>query len=235
MNTANRIIALDQLQTGDVLLCVLRGRLAAKVAQNTGSNYTHAGLCYSDTDVVDVALGGIQKSAAADFVAGTEYVAVFRNPRIWSKNRVLALRHFLDTAIERCLKYDRKGASTFVERKEGHQLTLLAKLYEHFEKGLQPINHNKLEYICSELVVAALIEIGYIQTSAAIAYQCDTYSPGDLGHDATFGFFVGYLKPENTGEIPTNDEFANKVTLGELILTEQSMMKDDSTAKADPI
>jgi hypothetical protein len=231
MNPNARIMALNQLQTGDVLLCVMGGRLAAKVEHNTESKYTHAGICYNEVEVVDVTLGGIQKAPAAQFVAGSEYVAVFRNPYIWNQNRVQAFHRFMDNAINARRKYDRTGARTFAERKEDHKLTLLAKLYEHFENGLQPVDHNKLKYICSELVVAAFIEIGFIQPSAAIAYQCDTYSPGDLGRDPTFGFFVGYLKPETTEEIPADDEFANKVTLGELKIAEDDMIQEILTGR----
>jgi hypothetical protein len=218
MSPTDRIIAVDQLRTGDVLLCVLAGRLASKVEHHTGSKYTHAGICYNEAEVVDVTLAGIRKSGALAFVEGKEYVAVFRNPYIWNQGRVEALRQFLDSALTQQIGYDKSGARTFVERKADHDLTLLAKIHEHFEQGLQPVDHKKLEYICSELVVAAFIEIGYIQPSAAIVYQCDTYSPGDLGHDPTFGFFVGYLRPKNTGEIPADDEFARNVTLGELTM-----------------
>jgi hypothetical protein len=231
MNPIDRIINLNQLQTGDVLLCVIGGRLAEKVEHNTGSKYTHAGICYSAAEVVDVTFGGIQKTAAAEFVAGSEYVAVFRNPYIWNQKRVQAFHHFLDNAISASLSYDRTGARTFAERKEDHQLTLIDKLYEHFEKGLQAVDHRKPKYICSELVVAAFIEIGFILPSAAITYQCDTYSPGDLGRDPTFGFFVGYLKPETTKEIPKDDEFANKVTLGELKMAEDGLMQELLTGR----
>jgi hypothetical protein len=227
MNTTKKIVEFNQLQAGDVLLCVISGNTAEKVESITGSKYTHAGICYSKLEVVDMTLGGIQKTGISEFVANSEYIAIFRNPHIWNQGRVQKFHSFLDTAIDARLKYDKRGAVTFADRKKEHQWGLHGKLYKHFEEGLQPQDHKKLKYICSALVVASFIEIGFIQPSAAIAYQPDTLSAGDLGRDPTFGYFVGYLKSANSGEIPDDDEFANNFTLDELAIAEQDLVSEN--------
>jgi len=232
MNPSNRIIDISELKPGDLLLCVMSGNTAQQVEQATGSKYTHAGICYDSEQVVHMTLRGIRKHSASQLLNSSQYIAIFRNPYIWSPERLQAFRQFLDDALANRRRYDMHAAETFEFRRDEHRLNLLAKLYDHFENGLSPDNHNKLQYICSDLVVAAFVEIGFIQPSAAIVYKGDAYSAGDLGRDPTFGFFVGYLKPEGTEGIPVDDEFANKVTLGDLTVVANDMMLEQLTGRA---
>jgi hypothetical protein len=52
--------------------------------------------------------------------------------------------------------------------------------------------------------------------SAAVAFQSNVYSPGDLGNESTFGTFVGYLCSDNEQAIPEDDEFFHRSTYGEV-------------------
>ncbi len=221
-----RIIDPNTLEPGDLLLCVMPGTVAEQVEQVTGSKYTHAGICYNSAEVVHMSVRGIKKEPVSRLLESSQRIAVLRNPYIWSVKRVEALKQFLDDALANRRRYDMEAAQKFETRKDEHRINLLARLHDHFENGLQPENHSKLRYICSDLVVAAFIEIGYIQPSAAIVYRGDTYSAGDLGRDPTFGYFVGYLKPDHSGDIPRDDEFANKVTLAELKIAEAEMIQE---------
>lgn len=224
MEAAKHIIGIDKVKIGDVLLCVMKGRMAEKVELKTGSKYTHAGICYSEDEVVDMTLDGIQKTKLSEFVADTDHVAVFRNPYIWSEDRNKELQTFLDNAITQGIKYDKRGVYTFTDRKATHQWSVHEKLLKFFEEGLQPDDHRKPKYVCSELIVASLIEIGVIDPSAAVLYKPDTYSTGDLSHDPTFGYFVGYLTPGTNDQVPDDDEFANGFTFSELIEAAKGMV-----------
>lgn len=62
-------------------------------------------------------------------------------------------------------------------------------------------------YFCSELVVAAFIAVGVIAQSAAVVITPEVFSPGDLGKEATFGGFVGYIKSSCEVEISKDDDF----------------------------
>ena len=217
----NRLINASQLKPGDVLLCVVEGDLAQRVERATESNYSHAAICYSSTEIVHVELRGIKKIPIELLVRGTKHIAVFRNPYLWRHPLyVEALKGFLDKAIQNNVRYDRGSAEELMERRADHHLTLLAKLHAHFLDGLEPQSHEKLKYICSEFIVACFTGVGFIKPNARILYQCDTYTPADLGRDPTFGFLVGYIKHGNDYEIPTNDEFAKNVTLHETQLAE---------------
>lgn len=224
MESSKRIIQAQEIQTGDVLLCVLQGRMAEKVEINTCSKYTHAGICYSEDEIVDMTIEGIQKNKISEFIADAEYVAVFRNPYIWGGDRIEKLRQFLDAAITQGVKYDKRGVYTFTDRKAEHQWNVHEKILEYFENGLQPDDHKKQKYVCSELIVASFIEIGAIDTSASVFYKPDTYSAGDLSRDPTFGHFVGYLTSEKNNPIPDDDEFARGFTFYELIEAAKGMV-----------
>jgi len=107
---------------------------------------------------------------------------------------------------------------TFLKRKQEHNRGLHNKISEYFNGNLRPkpYRNRKGQYFCSELIVDRFIAIGFISPSAAIAYQSDTFSPGDIGRDRTFGAFVGYLMPIPSGTIPEEDEFYDNPTFAEI-------------------
>ncbi len=217
----NPYINCDQLKAGDVLLCVMSGELAQQVEDATGSKYSHSAICYSSTEIVHAESRGIKKMSTEILARGSNYIAVFRNPYVWNHPAyVAALQNFLDRAVQNNAQYDVESAEGLMERRADHQLTLLAKLHEHFLNGLEPENPEKLKYICSELIVACFAGVGFIKPDARIVYQCNTFTPADLGKDPTFGFFVGYIKRRHDIQIPNNDEFTKNVTLREIQLAE---------------
>jgi hypothetical protein len=217
MTIDDKIIHLDQIQPGDVLLSVLTGNLAEKVEEHTGSRYTHASICYSPTDVVHVTLSGIEKLDIQDHVSGTVYTAAIRNPYIWNEQSIMSLQQFLDEMIEEQVGYNKRGALTQPKRLKDHKLVLLAKINEYFLNGVDAPKHKKEKYICSELVAACFLEAGGISKSAAVAFQPDTYSAGGLAKEPYFGFFLGYLTPDDSAEIPHDDEFANELMISDLL------------------
>jgi hypothetical protein len=230
MNPNELTIQSHQLMPGDVILCVIddTGRLTEKIRRETESRYTHAAICISPTEVVDVNLAGIRKITIQKLVSESVYAAVFRNKLIWNEVRIKALNQFLDQAIQSGSGYDFRSFRTFIQRNQDHQLMLLAKIKAFFEHGLSAQPHKKPDYTCSELVAACFIEVGFITLSAASVFQSDTYSPGALGRESYFGFLLGYLKPRADTVIPLADEFANNITLSELDQAEQDFLNESS-------
>ena len=226
MITTNLILELDQLEAGDLLVCVMPGTRVQQVERATQSKYTHVGICYSSTEVVHMRTSGIEMVAVSQFLRAKHRVAVLRNPHIWTSAKLQLLRGFLDNCLANHRSYDEAALDSFSARRDEHRLNLLDRLYAHFENGLPPKDHRKLEYLCSELVVAAFVEAGVIQPSAAIVYQCDTYSVGDLVRDPTFGYLLGYLKTEVRGVIPSDAEFASSMTFATWQATQKQMFEE---------
>jgi hypothetical protein len=78
---------------------------------------------------------------------------------------------------------------------------------QYFEGNLQPASQLKGAYFCSEFVAACFILTGIVEPSAAIVYDPSIVAPGELGTDATWGYFVGYVASTGNYEVPVDDEF----------------------------
>jgi hypothetical protein len=212
----DKTLDLNQLVAGDVLLCYGAGRLANKIAEQSGSKYTHAAICYSPTEAVESGGNSVAKVSITELVSRYSHVAVLRSLSAWSSQRVLVMNKFLDNIIAMNAKYNLNGVIQFVENKEIHEQTLTEQLAAYFAGELQPDSYLKEAYFCSELVAACFVVTGFIHPSAAVMYKSSTYSPGDLGKDQTFGTFVGYLVSGDASVIPEDDEFINVATFAEV-------------------
>jgi len=212
------IVQLADLQAGDILLCIGQGPRADLVASITKSKYTHAAICYSDAIIADIG-DQVQKTPTDVFIKLFRYIAVFRSPDFWPPPRVDALRAFIDSKANSDTKYDQKAARSLMTRQRTHHVKSFKNLTDHFTIGLSAAPYNKTNYICSELVIAALISVGLWDEAMAIVYQGDTIHPGNMGHDPTFGFRLGYLRADPKTVIPKDDEFAcsptNSMTIAE--------------------
>lgn len=216
MSANRKLLTLGDLQAGDVLLCYGDGKIARKIEAKTDSKYTHAAICTTSVQAVEAGLGGIEKADVAEIVSRYPFVAVFRQPDAWSEERVMAMNRFVDQVVDSQLKYNLQGIRDFVDKKRSHQMSLHDKLTAYFEGDLEPDAYQKEEYFCSELVADCFAATGFIHPSAAMLYKSDTYSPGDLGRDPTFGTFVGYLSADEDCVIPEDDEFYHATTFHEI-------------------
>jgi hypothetical protein len=206
-----------ELKSGDVLLChcdPATDLVASKIYNATGSEYCHAAIYYGDSLAAEstakngLKKGKIKKVNVSDLVSRYDYVAVVRQPDAWvGDNRVAALKLFIDKVVENQAKYNFKGILKFKNRKELHEANIQEKLVSFFEGNLSPASTDKHQYFCSEFVCDCFIAVGFIQPSAAILYQSDTYSPGDLSKDPTFGTFWGYLTHNQNHKVGQSDHF----------------------------
>jgi len=216
MSTNEKIISLDDVEAGDLLLCCGDDKTARKIEAQTDSRYTHSAICINSSEAVEAGLRGIEKNSIQQILSRYPFVAVFRQPDAWSKERIVAMNRFVDQIVESQLKYNIQGIRDFVEKKRNHQISLHDKLAAYFDGDLDPDSYQKEKYFCSELVADCFVATGFIAPSAAVVYKSDTYAPGDLGRDPTFGTFVGYLCSGEEFAIPDDDEFINNSTFEEI-------------------
>jgi len=205
------------LKTGDVLLCWCdpsKSVVAKKIHEVTGSEYCHAAIYYGNSQAAEftakngIKKGKIGKVNVSCLVSRYGHIAVFRQPDAWTGNdRISALRLFIDKVVKNQAKYNFDGILKFKDRKEYHEANIYAKLNDFFTEKSAPISTDKHQYFCSEFVCDCFIAVGFIQPGAAVIYQSDTYSPGDLSKDSTFGTFWGYLRNDNNYQVNESDQF----------------------------
>ncbi len=216
-----KLLTTNELRAGDVLLCYKDVKLApgGKVITHvTNSEYTHAAICIdSCTAAESVFKGGVTKVKVQDLAKRYDHVAVFRQPDAWRPpDRVKALNSFIDSIIASKAKYNLRELVTFKNRKEVHQLSLTEQLHAFFQGTFAPTPDEKGSYFCSELVADCFVITGFIEPSAAVVYKSNVTSPGDLGRDATFGTFCGYISVVPNYSVPMTDEFFNTSTFHEV-------------------
>jgi hypothetical protein len=213
MNPNDHIIKLSDLEAGDILLCVGAGRQASIVTAKTKSSYTHSAICYSPTEVAHIG-DNVEKVPTRDFIQAFNYIAAFRGPDFWTEQSLSKLRVFIDGKVGTDTAYDEEAARSLMKRQKIHQIESFEKLRAHFEDGIPEPEHNKTKYICSEFVTACLAEVGIWGDGMKTSRQPDTLHPGNQGHDASFGYLVGFLRADPATVIPDDDEFARSMTNG---------------------
>jgi hypothetical protein len=217
---------IDELKIGDILLChsnTSNSLVAKKIERVTGSEYCHAAIYYGDALIAEstakngLKKGKIGKVSISDLVSRYDHVAVLRHPDAWSSpGRIQALQQFIDKVISTGAKYNYKDALSFKIRKELHEANIHEKLSAYFDGELAPEPVDKLEYFCSEFVCDCFVNVGFIQPSAAVLFQSDTISPGDLGKDKTFGTFWGYLTVNEDYKVNESDYYYCDSTFDEI-------------------
>lgn len=218
MNQEEKMISTSELKTGDIILCLGndKGKVSKGIKRVTGSDYTHAAICLDKYRAAESSISGVQKTRIKDIIDGYDHIAILRQPDAWSEDKVKSVNLFVDKVIESKAKYNISGIFKFVHKKKSHKTDLYNKLKAYFDGKLTPDCFEKGRYFCSELVVDCFIATGFIMPSAAILYKSDTFSPGDLSDDPTFGTFLGYISSKQNYIIPANDKFFNTTTYKEI-------------------
>jgi hypothetical protein len=219
-NTSFRNVV--DLKPGDVILCYCKPSkdLVANVIHAvTDSEYCHAAIYYGNSMVAEsiakngVKKGRIGKSNISDLLNRYEHVAVLRQPDAWAReDRVKALQLFIDKVVQNEAKYNFQGIISFKSRKELHESNIQEKLEAFFDGQMDDPQPEKVQYFCSEFVCDCFIAVGFIQPSAAILFQSDTYSPGDLGKEPVFGTFWGYLTTKDNYMVAESDYYYRATT-----------------------
>jgi hypothetical protein len=210
------------LKPGDVILCYCKpnDNLIAKVIHAvTASEYCHAAIYYGDSMVAEstakdgIKKGKIEKINVSNLLSRYDHVAVLRQPDAWaSSDSVKALQLFIDKVVQSKAKYNFIGFLTFKSRKERHETNIYEKLEAFFNDQLNSAQVEKGSYFCSEFVCDCFIAVGFIQPSAAVLFQSDTFSPGDLGKEPAFGTFWGYLTTKSNYAVSDKDYYYRETT-----------------------
>ncbi len=222
----NNYLSINNLKSGDVLLCRSKSDkdiVSNKIGKVTDSKYCHAAIYIGNNIAAESRAiegrwlkGEVVKNNIKDIVKRYGHIAVFRQPDAWPSDRIEALDLFINNVVETGAKYNLSGIKNFTNNKEEHNANVYEKLNDFFNNNIQANSPNKDKYFCSELVADCFVATEFLSASAAVLYKSDTYSPGDLGKDPTFGTFVGYITSKKDYVIPDNDDFVNNTTYSEI-------------------
>ena len=215
----SKMIDSSALKAGDVLLCFKNGKfdVFGKIIQHiTGSQYVHAGIFIGNNTVAESMTSGLIKEPFENVLARYDHLAVFRRYDAWGSKNTRILNYFVDQSVNSGSKYNFSGVFKFKKTQLKHQQTLTEQLEDYFDGNLVQKSPVKHKYFCSEFVVDCFRSTGFIGPSAAVVYKPETTAPGDLGNDATFGYFLGYITGKGNYEVDKNDEFYCHPTLSEI-------------------
>lgn len=165
--------------------------------------------------MADSAKRGIQKGTMEDLFSEYDHIAVFRQPDCWSEGRRNRLIDFVESCIARKAKFNFEGIRSFEEAHGAHQIELMEKISDFFDGNFAAPEAERDAYFCSEFVAACIVAVGILSPSATVVYDPKVISPGDLGNDATYGHFVGYLIRDDGYVVPSDDEFIARQPLHE--------------------
>lgn len=198
----------SDLRAGDVLVCRPAkhtgfGLLIKKVSD---SPYTHAaiylgrGLVAESTFRVGVGITSLQT-----LIERYAHVAVLRHPDAFTHGRPARLGAFVHGLIARGAGYAPLLASSIGLVRRARVNDPLGELKRHRDTGSTRIRWTSRNYFCSQLVVAALIDSGFIGESAVPIFHPRTFYPGDFFSDTVFGFSVGFLTRFSRCAPPADD------------------------------
>lgn len=214
----SRILNITDVSPGDVLLC-RSNYSGTDIAEITRSKYAHAAICVRFGKVAEASGHRVKEIEIQKLLNEYDHIAVLRQPNCWSPKRIEKLQSFVDDAISRKTGFNCDGIRMFEQQKRIHEENLGGILHDFFKKEKEKIDdlvEDPAGYFCSELVAAAYVAVGIIESSAAVVYEPSTLSPSDLAKDFTFGIFCGYLIPYAGYIIPEDDEFSSVPLLDEI-------------------
>lgn len=212
MEDAPTIITVTDIRPGDVLLCFRNDPTdenLKKIKEATNSKYTHASICIAAGKIAEAVDTGLQIDDIKAQLGYFDHIAVF-SPLfgdVWTPRRLETLTSFINSAIATCPKFNWRGFRKFLENKEFHEGVIQEQLKAYFNGDYEPPPTEKMSYFCSEFVVACFISAGIITKEGSVLYKPSVYSPMDLGNDATFGLFKGFLVCKDNYKIPKDDDF----------------------------
>lgn len=135
-------------------------------------------------------------------------VGVFRSQMGFPPERAAALRAFAESLVKNKVRYDLRGLFKYEEKKTKHEEELQELLERDYGKVASKAQLEQTPYFCSALAVACYTAAGVISDTAQLLYRADTFSPPDLYEEPTFGWFLGYIKPDDQ-TIPSDDPLMN--------------------------
>lgn len=194
-----------ELIAGDVLLCNSID-VSDRYACETG--YSHAAIYIGDEKVLDANLHGVKIRSLFDLMSGYHHLAVLRSD-MWSPARIRRLKEFAERHSGK--PFNREGIEHFRMEKALGLVVTTQDIEDHLVGRSAPVEPNRPLYFCSELVVAAFLDAGIIDHSAAILFKPEHWRPIEVAKDKAFGFFVSYLPQSVRNLVPETDWFLSNI------------------------
>jgi len=197
----------SQLKAGDVILCSGNKSFSKLIRWRTKSRYSHASICYDSESVVEASKSGVRMVATKTLIRGYPYVAVLRNPDVWTTERIAAMQFFLDKILETGAKYNYGCIRQFLFDQEDDSYDIDERIRQYFLEELKPKELLAGRYFCSELVMACFIVTGIISEAASFAFQPKTFAPVDIAKEDVCGWLLGYISMQDRPNIYPGDDF----------------------------
>ncbi|MCX5572187.1 hypothetical protein [Kaistia nematophila] len=212
---SNLVLKIADLLPGDLLL--YRGAHLKihqrKIAEATGSPYTHAAIFLGDGRVAESSFpSGVGTQYVEQSIKGSRCVAVLRSQLGFGGDRPDRLNKFVDAVLEQRRFYNLIAAVNFERESMQYFDSHLEIVRENYGKVNSDEEFAQQSFFCSAFVVACYSVVGLIGPTAQIAYLPSAFSPGSLYQDPSFGWLLGYLVPEG-GSVPTDDPVLTQATL----------------------
>jgi hypothetical protein len=209
------IVTVADLLPGDVLL-YRAGRPKAhqrKIAEATGSPYTHAAIFLGDGMVAESNIPrGVGRRSVEESIKGSCCVAVLRSQFGFGCDRPRRLNEFVDAVLEQNRFYDLIAVANYNKESKEYFDNHLDIVRRNYGKVNSTEEFARQSFFCSAFVVACYSVVGVIDPTAQVAYLPSAFSPGGLYQDPTFGWLLGYLVPEG-GSVPNDDPVLTQATL----------------------
>lgn len=209
-----KIIQFEDLLPGDILLYrpLNPDALQRRVSGALKTPYTHAAI-YLGTDEIaeSVIPDGVVINAVRNSLDGNHCVAVMRTQAGFQSPRIVKLREFVEEVIKNGHPFHRHALVNFAKDSVeffDNQLSVVAQNYGRSSTNEQLAAQS---FFCSGFVVACFQAVGIIDISAQVAYPAEFYSPAHLYAEATFGWLLGFLRPEGNA-VPTDDPIQTQAT-----------------------
>jgi hypothetical protein len=209
VNTMKKKLHPKKLQRGDILVCRpdTFDAIGKRIVKQSKSSYTHAAIYLGGGEVAEARPGhGVCLSRLGELSARYAHVAVLRHPDAFTHDRPARLRDFIQKLISRRAGYSYYGAGRLHAERGKRDEEMLDRIRSYFVRG-QPLKWKSRNYFCSQLVVACLIDSGFLAESAVAVYPPHSFYPGDFLLDPTFGLRVGFLARAATYQLPADDPF----------------------------
>lgn len=196
----------SSLKPGDVLLSY-----GAEMMDHPGceTGYSHAAIHLGSGKILESDAGGVKKSSIQDILLAYDHIAVMRSDDAWSSQRIVSLHDFANCQIGKT--FNAKALPRIELLRETNINGAHQQILDHFAGKGTIVEADRPAYFCSELVVAAFIDAGVIDQSAAILFKPETLFPIDIAQDKVFGFFIGYIPKDSRYSIPKVDWFRSNI------------------------
>lgn len=201
MAKAQAVLVPADLRPGDVLLHEPgRQRWYEKgIALATSSPFTHASIYLGDNVIAEARLPRVRVCEITRPMRRERRLCILRQPMELRPDQVIALRTFVDAALQRNARFDYTFPFVFYGSRLARRVMPIPR--STVARGPLP-PANRAKYFCTSFVVDAFRAMGLIDHAEARSYRLGSLSAADLLADNKFGGVVGYLQTYAAADRP---------------------------------